>query len=303
MKKVLSVFICAVLVFALCVPAFAADEKPFSNSEFFESGDYLIHYRVTAHDGDFKGRIVMLHGFGQSSFSWQNMAGEMSEKGYDCYCVDLPNFGYSTRETENTVHKDREELVEELMLSIAPAEEWIVAGHSMGGGVAINIAEDLNIKALFLVCPAPTTALPDFAGKIVTSKPLGLMMNFVLEKLTKLDFLMRIVVFAATQNKEYTKNYDLSGVTAPLQQKGTGMGLCYMLKNVRETELDNADKVTCPVLIFNAEKDMVLRGGMKEQVLEAFPDAELYEVAGGGHICLEDRAEEIAAVTYDFLND
>ena len=302
MKKVVSVILCAVIMLAACMPAFAAD-KPFENSYFFSKGDYTIHYRLTAHKGSFKGRILMLHGFGQSSFSWQNMCGEMSEKGYDCYAVDLPNFGYSTRETAEISHIDREELVESLMLSIAPANQWIIAGHSMGGGVAINVAEDIDVKALFLVCPAPTTALPEFAGKIVTSKPMGMMMNFVLEKLTKLDFLMRIVVFAATQNKEYTKNYDLSGVTAPLQQKGTGMGLCYMLKGVRETELDNADKVTCPVLIINAEKDMVLRGGMKEQVLEAFPKAELYEVAGAGHICLEDRAEEVAAVTYDFLND
>lgn len=303
MKKIFSAFLVFVIMLLLCVPAFAYDSKPFDNSFFFEIGDYSIHYRVTEHNGDFKGRIVMLHGFGQSSFSWQNMAEQMSGKGYDCYAVDLPNFGYSTRETENTQHIDREEIVEKLMLSIAPESEWIVAGHSMGGGVAINIAEDLDIKALFLVCPAPTTALPSFAGKIVTSKPLGLMMNFVLEKLTKIDFLMRIVVLAATQNKEYTKNYDLSGVTAPLQQKGTGMGLCQMLKNVRVTELDKTDKITCPVLIFNAENDVVLRGGMKEQILEALPNATLYEVAGAGHICLEDRAEEIASVAYDFLND
>lgn len=303
MKKIISALLCVILVFTFVMPAFAADEKPFSNSQFFEMGDYTIHYRVSEHKGDFKGRIVMLHGFGQSSFSWQNMAQQMSGKGYDCYCVDLPNFGYSTRETAETKHIDREELVEALMLSIAPANEWIVSGHSMGGGVAINIAEDLDIKSLFLICPAPTAAMPSFAGKIVTSKPMGMMMNFVLEKLTKIDFLMKLVVFAATQNKEYTKNYDLSGVTAPLQQKGTGMGLCYMLKDVRVTELDKTDKVTCPVLIINAEKDMVLRGGMKEQVLDAFPSAELYEVAGAGHICLEDRAEEIAKVTYDFLND
>lgn len=303
MKKIISAILCAVIMFTVCIPAFAADGKPFDNSFFFEMGDYKIHYRLTSHEGEFNGRIVMLHGFGQSSFSWQNMAAQMSGKGYDCYAVDLPNFGYSTREGENITHIDREELVESLMLSIAPAEEWIVAGHSMGGGVAINIAEDLDVKALFLICPAPTTALPEFAGRIVTSKPLGLMMNFVLENLTKLDFLMKIVVYMATQNKEYTKNYDLSGVTAPLQQKGTGMGLCYMLKDVRVTELDKTDKITCPVLIFNAEKDKVLRGGMKEQVLEALPQAISYEVAGAGHICLEDRAEEIALYTYNFLNE
>ncbi len=303
MKKIISAILCAAIAFTVCISAFAADGKPFDNSFFFEKGDYTIHYRLTSHEGELKGRIVMLHGFGQSSFSWQNMSAQMSSMGYDCYAVDLPDFGYSSRENENTEHIDRENVVEDFMLSIAPAEEWIVAGHSMGGGVAINIAEDIDIKSLILICPAPTAALPDFAGRIVTSKPMELLMNFVLEKLTKLDFLMRIVVFAATQNKEYTKNYDLSSVTAPLQQKGTGAGLCCMLKHVRVTELDKTDKINCPVLIFNAEKDIILRKGMKEQVIKALPKARLYEVEEAGHICLEDHAEKIAAVTYNFLND
>ena len=41
---------------------------------------------------------------------------------------------------------------------------------------------------------------------------------------------------------------------------------------------------------------------MKDQISDAFPDATYYTVEGGGHQCIENRAEELCGVTVDFLN-
>lgn len=302
-KKLLSVILCVAMVFATSIPAFAADEQtlPYENSRFFTCGDYELHYRVAEHEGMYKGRIMFIHGFGQSSFSWENMADEMSAKGYDCYCVDLPNFGYSTRETADMELVDREVLVEKLMLSIAPGNSWILAGHSMGGAVAINVAQSVDVQKLMLFCAAPVADMGDMSG--MTAMPfMGKMMNFVFKHLTKIDLLMRVVVLMATANWDYTKNYNLEGVTAPLQLDGTGEGLCVLMQHQRPTDLEGAANIDCPVLIVNAEKDMIISGSMKQQISDAFPNAEHYLVAGGGHICIEDRAEELADVAYEFIN-
>lgn len=302
-KKILSVILCVAMVFATSIPAFAADEQtlPYENSRFFTCGDYELHYRVAEHEGMYKGRIMFIHGFGQSSFSWENMADEMSAKGYDCYCVDLPNFGYSTRETADMELVDREVLVEKLMLSIAPGNSWILAGHSMGGAVAINVAQSVDVQKLMLFCAAPVADMGDMSG--MTAMPfMGKMMNFVFKYLTKIDLLMRIVVLMATANWDYTKNYNLEGVTAPLQLDGTGEGLCVLMQHQRPTDLEGAANIDCPVLIVNAEKDMIISGSMKQQISDAFPNAEHYLVAGGGHICIEDRAEELADVAHEFIN-
>lgn len=302
-KKILSVILCVAMVFATSIPAFAADEQtlPYENSRFFTCGDYELHYRVAEHEGMYKGRIMFIHGFGQSSFSWENMADEMSAKGYDCYCVDLPNFGYSTRETADMELVDREVLVEKLMLSIAPGNSWILAGHSMGGAVAINVAQSVDVQKLMLFCAAPVADMGDMSG--MTAMPfMGKMMNFVFKYLTKIDLLMRIVVLMATANWDYTKNYNLAGVTAPLQLDGTGEGLCVLMQHQRPTDLEGAANIDCPVLIVNAEKDMIISGSMKQQISDAFPNAEHYLVAGGGHICIEDRAEELADVAHEFIN-
>lgn len=302
-KKILSVILCIAMMFAVCVPAFAADETalPYENSRFFSYGDYELHYRFTPHEGLYKGRIMFIHGFGQSSFSWENMAAQMSAKGYDCYCVDLPNFGYSTRENADMELIDRETLVEKLMLSIAPGFTWTLAGHSMGGAVAINVAQQVNVRKLMLFCAAPVADMGDM-GSMAASPVMSGMVNFVFKYLTRIDILMRLVVYMATANLEYTKNYNLKGVTAPLQLDGTGEGLCMLMQTIRPTDLEGAASITCPVLIVNASKDMIINDSMKQQISDAFPSAEHYLVEGGGHICIEDRAEELANVAYEFLN-
>ena len=302
-KKLLSVFLCIVMMLAVCVPAFAADADalPYENSRFFTYGDYELHYRFAAHEGAYKGRIMFIHGFGQSSYSWENMAAEMSAKGYDCYCVDLPNFGYSTRENADMELVDRETLVEKLMLSIAPAESWTLAGHSMGGAVAINVAQQVNVQKLMLFCAAPVADMGSM-GSMMSSPIMSGMVDFVFKYLTKIDILMRLVVLMATANFEYTKSYNLEGVTAPLQLEGTGEGLCMLMQTMRPTDLEGAAAIDCPVLIVNASKDMIINDSMKQQISDAFPSAEHYLVEGGGHICIEDRAQELADVAYSFLN-
>lgn len=304
LKKITSIFLCIAVLCVCSFSALASDSKnlPYENSSFYYQGDYTIHYRVQRHSGSFKGRIMMLHGFGQSTYSWQNMAELLSTYGYDCYMADLPGFGYSSRESEQTNHIDREALIEDLMMSIHSGNDWILAGHSMGGGVAINIAEDIPLKALLLYCPAPTSSLPSAAIPLVTSSLCQNAMEFVLKYLTGADFLMRLVVFAATVDLKFTQNYDIASVAKPLQHSGTGRGLCTMMSKSRPTDLKNTDKITCPVLLVNAESDLILMPNMKEQIASALPNCAAYTVRKAGHLCIENKAEELSAKTYEFLN-
>ena len=67
-------------------------------------------------------------------------------------------------------------------------------------------------------------------------------------------------------------------------------------------KMANVGKITCPVLICQAQKDIILTDKIKTQVNDAFPDAEKYLVQGGGHQCIENRAAELSKVTTDFLD-
>ncbi len=305
MKKIISIFCVFAVVFtSLSVFASAVDTsyKPYEDSQYFRYGDYNIHYRIIPAKGQQKGRIMMLHGFLCSTYAWRNMADILSEEGYECVLADLPNFGFSTRENEDMEIVDRETLITELMKSIAPMNEWILAGHSMGGGVAVNIAINNPVKSLLLYCPAPQSEFPEAMEGFITSAPMKFVMDTFFNHGTRIDFLVKLVIFFATMDWDFAMNYDVSGVTDAVQYDRFGSGMCEMMYNVKPTDLENASKTACPVLLCQASDDIILNTSMKEQMNSAFPDATTYTVEGGGHQCIENRAEELCEVTTEFLN-
>jgi pimeloyl-ACP methyl ester carboxylesterase len=227
---------------------------------------------------------------------------EMSKKGYECVLVDLPNFGYSTRETADMEIVDRETLITELMKSIAPMNEWILAGHSMGGGVAMNIAcLEPEINSLMLFCPCPIVAQEGIMADMMSSKVMGAMANFIFEKLTKITPLLRLVALMAFMDVEFTKDYDLSLFSAPLQIHNTGYSNMITSAKAMGNNFDEISKLTMPVLLVQADKDLIINASMKSQVAEAFPNAETYTVAGGGHLCIENHDEELAELIDGFI--
>ena len=303
MKRFISVILVFSLLCGVLSPAVFAVDTPYDDSRFYTQGDYDIHYRIIEHKGDFKGRIMMLHGFLCSTYAWRNMASGLADRGYDCVLADLPNFGYSTRESADTRVVEREKLITGLMKEIDPDGEWILAGHSMGGGVATNIAEEFPVKSLLLFCPAPQSTCPEGFEGVVTSRPMRFIMNAFFRFGTKITPLVRLIVFAATRNLKFSLEYDTKGVTDPFLYDGIGAGMCNMLVNVRETDLENTDKITCPVLLVNADGDIIINDTMRNQFYGAFPEAEKYLVEGGGHQCIEDRADELVPLCVKFIEN
>ena len=119
MNRTVTRIISLICAFLFIIPVFtlsasAAEEKPFDNSEFYTEGKYTIHYRVFEAENE-KGKMLMIHGFACSTSTWEPIAAQMVENGYTCVLVDLPGFGYSTRETEvadeDVIARDRKSVV------------------------------------------------------------------------------------------------------------------------------------------------------------------------------------------------
>jgi pimeloyl-ACP methyl ester carboxylesterase len=158
----------------------STDDKPFADSEYYIMGDYALHYRFQPAQGEAVGRMVFIHGFAMTTTAWENMSAIMRANGYDCLLVDLPGFGYSTRETLSVEHIPREDIVASLMEHLAPNEQWIVVGHSMGAGVSLVLTtkHTEQVSAVLLYAPGG-----DHIPESMTSVPepllypLGLLAN------------------------------------------------------------------------------------------------------------------------------
>lgn len=303
MKKIISILLSVVLIFGLTAVAFAADnEKPFENSAFYTDGDYTLHYRTFEPELTAKKQILLIHGFCLSTVSLEGVAKEYAAKGYRTVLVDAPNFGYSSRESSQTELRSREELIGSLMTSLGG--KWIVGGHSMGGGIALNLACDYpeTVTGLVLFAPQTSAHTEGTAQNPAMNIMMQTVYNLILGFCLRFPFLVRIFVSASFSNSEYAKNYDVTRVTDSLSLPSTGAGIALMTTHTRGPEFDKLKALDIPCVIITAKNDKVAMADNLQAIIDNSPEGTVvYELADGGHMMMEYAPSDTAALTFETI--
>ena len=305
MKRIFTLLLCAVLLWGLCAPALAAAPAalPYADSAFFDYGEYTVHYRVKEAASP-RGQIMMLHGFAESTYCWENLSALLVESGYTCVLVDLPDFGYSSRETKDTVRLPREEIIHALMVSLSE-EPWYLAGHSMGGYVALSVAQAYpeSVKNLLLYGTSGNDGLPEQTSGITSNDFLASVMGPFMELMGRNPVIVRLLLMAALQDMDYAMHYDVEAIIAPFRIKGTGTGAIYNFSMLTGTDYGAVSRMN-PILFMNGDKDRVISDSARANLRAALPAGSVdHVVKGGGHMFTENMAAEAAEVTLAFLAD
>ena len=305
MKKLLSLLMILSMLLSLTVTAFAVPipEKPYDNSSFFSYKDYTLHYRVYDGDPENKKQILLVHGFCLSTASLEGVAEEYMASGYDVITVDAPNFGYSSRETDNMKLLDREEIIHALMTYIGG--KWIVGGHSMGGGIAINIATDYSedVIGLVLYAPQTNTEATGLMAKMSASKLMQTLFSAVLAMALRLPFMVRMLVEMSFSDKDYAKSYDLNRITDPMRVDGTGAGITIMSSHTRGTDFDKLSTLNIPCVIFTASEDKVAMADNLKTIIDNAPiGTKVYNFPEGGHMMMEYNPKEVAKLSLPIMD-
>ncbi|MBS3987719.1 MAG: hypothetical protein KGZ38_07145, partial [Erysipelothrix sp.] len=102
LKRVLLTLLLLFLVVPYLLPrdgTQARDSMPFENSLTLNSSQgVMIHTRVYENTQPLIGQIMLVHGLGGSTFSYEENAPFLADLGYFVVTVDLPAFGFSSRE-------------------------------------------------------------------------------------------------------------------------------------------------------------------------------------------------------------
>ena len=300
-KKALALVLALALAAGLALTALAA--QPFAEKQFFQTGDYSVCYRVVPAKGEEVGRIFFIHGLISSSLFWENLAGLFSEAGYLCAMIDLPGFGDSTREAPDVTPKDREEIAAELMELLAPGGAWIVAGHSMGAGVALNMASMYPGKVSSLLLYAPGSVGGSMRGSgfmRAMAQPMGDVLRFLMSPVINGDLLPRLVFGLANADLPYAMEYDIARVTDSLKQGGTVQSVMHMLYRAKPTDFEAAARLDLPILLIWAQWDYILPPGVVSAMKAALTRAEVQTIRGG-HMFPEQHAAETFERSMSFL--
>lgn len=130
----------------------------------FKSQDGLdLYERGWEPEGRLRGRVVLLHGYGEHCSRYVELAGVFNANGFAVHTYDQRGFGRSpgrrgaVRNFELLL-QDVDTFLDHVGPRLAGAP-WFMMGHSMGGLVLASYAETRNVDARGLVFSSPFLAL------------------------------------------------------------------------------------------------------------------------------------------------
>ena len=117
--------------------------------------DVAGHYtRALESPGEGPG-IVLLHGWGDSADVWRALLEELSLRERRAIAVDLPGFGRATSLKPGAVLPQLDAFAAELVRGWSDGEPVVVAGSSLGGCLALRLAERVPERVERVVALAP----------------------------------------------------------------------------------------------------------------------------------------------------
>jgi pimeloyl-ACP methyl ester carboxylesterase len=246
--------------------------------------------------------IVLVHGFGGSTFSWRLVAPELSRK-YRVIAVDLVGFGLSARPDDRRRYSRASQV--SILLGIADrlgleSAHWV--GHSYGGGLVTTVARrhPRRVRSLTLIA----STAPDYAerrrglaGVRIVAAPFvrlfALRPGFVRRALERSMFDASSVddtlVSAYLERLRVEGAVDAYvGLTAPQVAPGDGWDV-------------DLSAIEIPTLLLWGEQDVLIPLADARDAAAVMPDATLVSIPECGHLVMEEQPDLVIREIVGFL--
>lgn len=249
--------------------------------------------------------IVLIHGaFCGGGWCFDGIVPVLTARGWRCTTPDLPYHvpGPALPPAPELCRQSISDYTRAMATLVKRfPEPPVIAGHSMGGLIAQQLAAQGLARALLLFAPAaPWGVLPSSDAEMKLAKGL-----------------MRAAPFwdrALNPSFEVAKGDSLAGLDPQAQRRvfdmfGAESGLAlfemffWMFDPQRTTAVDAA-AVTCPVLVVSGADDKVISAATGRKIAALYARSSFVEAPGRGHFAiLETGAAELAERCADWLTE
>ena len=281
-----------------------AEMKPFENSLYWVCGDYAMHYRIDKAAGKEKGKFFLLHGFWMNTMFYDELVEKLNAEGYTVYRVDMPSFGYSTRETKGIDYVRPADVIAKMIADLDDGKGFILYGHSMGGSVAMEVAllAPKHVKALILNAPMFMRNSNDKQAERFLEPRMVSLLTTEAKLIQKLNKAIKLFVYVMTWDKDYAKSFDAKRFTAPFADPDAGESLGFFTGHVKKPDVKTLKNIKAPVQYVAGSRDLFVNKSAAKKIRKALPKGTDYRVIKGAGHCFP-QAQTDLAVQYmlDFL--
>lgn len=290
--------------------ALVAAFQPFPESHFDTVDGVALHYRYwNVAPTELKGSVLFVHGFGGSTFSWRRNIDTLVANGYRVVAVDLPAYGYSSRQRGlDHTQRARAELLWHLLDRIDMASgppcrpiNWTLVGHSMGGGTvaAMALQEPARVAGVVLVDAAIYVTPAGVSSGLVRLRPIR-----ALSEAYARTFLLNRKAAAGFLRSAYKRepdSADVTGYVTPLLLPGTAEAIVDGLAYGRDPEPIDPAQISLPTLIIWGSNDDWVPLKFGKRLESEIPDSELHVIRNAGHTPMETEPQQFNSLLLNFL--
>ena len=238
-----------------------------------------------------KPTIFLIHGFVASSYTFNRLKVLLANN-FSVIAIDLPGFGKSEKSTSFTYSFDNyASLVLECMDHFQKKEAY-VAGHSMGGQIALYTAmkKPDRVKKLILFCSSGY--LPKAKNYLIFSSYLPFFQLIARRKINSQSVVrnLRNVFY----DHSFITDDQIEEYGRPLQDKNFPRSLVRLLRH-REGDLtsEQLKEIKTPTLLLWGEEDKVVPLPIGRKLAKDLPYAKLISYEKAGHLLTEEKAQQV----------
>ncbi len=236
--------------------------------------------------GQSRQKILILHGWGATSYSWRNVSYALAEKGFEAISLDLPGFGETPPPQEAWGTDEYVDFIESFAKKIK-LEKFHLLGHSFGGALALKFAVKKSFFVNKLVlCGAAAIRKERLNSRQKLSQFLAKHAPKIISKNPIYPLFEKITYRIAGAHDYYQAN--------PMMKE-------IFKKIIIEDMSDLAKEVKKPCLIVWGENDQVVPLADAFELNSLIKKSELKIIKGAGHNPHRTHCQELSQILIDFL--
>jgi len=306
-------FIVLVLVGPLIIPFPDLEGiEPLGNliypeSKFINIEGIDFHYREIQNNEPL---ILLLHGFGSSTYSWEKVMVPLSQNG-TVVAYDRPAFGlterinYDRNLSQNPYAFDFQVSMVKNMMDSLKKEKAILIGNSAGGTIAMAAALKYpdRIKAIILVDSAVKNGngAPAWIQPVLNTPQMDILGPLLVRSIRERG--LEILKLAWYDPTKITDD-DLLNYQKPLKISDWDKALWEYTKANRDNGIENnISKIKIPVLIVSGTEDKLIPKEQSIWLANEIENSKLVLIPECGHVPQEECPEAFLSVVSTFLSE